>query len=167
MAPLEPLAPGIVPPHEIRLLGQFSVLRNGMATAVPLGHAAQALKVVALFGRISVDELAELLWPGAEPGVGTRRLRNILWRIKSSSGDLLRRYDNFICLEDGVVTDVSVFEEAAGLAFKERQGATLATPSLGRRSGSMAASCSPLTVTPIGRPALARRSPSCACSSST
>ena len=93
-----------------------------MSTAVPLGHAAQALKVVALFGRISVDELAELLWPGAEPGVGTRRLRNILWRIKSSSGDLLRRYDNFICLEDGVVTDVSVFEEAAGRAFKERQG---------------------------------------------
>ncbi len=122
VAPIVPLAPGIVPPHEIRLLGQFSVLRNGMATAVPLGHAAQALKVVALFGRISVDELAELLWPGAEPGVGTRRLRNILWRIKSSSGDLLRRYDNFICLEDGVVTDVSVFEDAAGLAFKERQG---------------------------------------------
>ncbi len=120
--PLEPLAPGIVPPHEIRLLGQFSVLRDGAATAVPLGHAAQALKVVALFGRISVDELAELLWPGAEPGVGTRRLRNILWRIKSSSGDLLRRYDNFICLGDGVVTDVSVFEEAAGRAFKERQG---------------------------------------------
>jgi DNA-binding SARP family transcriptional activator/tetratricopeptide (TPR) repeat protein len=121
-APVVPLAPGIVPPHEIRLLGQFSVLRDGVSTAVPLGHAAQALKVVALFGRISVDELAELLWPGAEPGVGTRRLRNILWRIKSSSGDLLRRYDNFICLEDGVVTDVSVFEEAAGLAFKERQG---------------------------------------------
>ncbi len=118
----EPLAPGIVAPHEIRLLGQFSVLRNGGATAVPLGHAAQALKVVALFGRISVDELAELLWPGAEPGVGTRRLRNILWRIKSSSGDLLRRYDNFICLEDGVVTDVAVFEEAAARAFKERQG---------------------------------------------
>ncbi|HTU38400.1 MAG TPA: BTAD domain-containing putative transcriptional regulator [Acidimicrobiales bacterium] len=123
IAPLEPLAPGIVPPHEIRLLGQFSVLRNGVPTAVPLGHAAQALKVVALFGRISVDELAELLWPGAEPGVGTRRLRNILWRIKSSSGDLLRRYDNFICLEEGVVTDVAVFEEAAGRAFKERQGA--------------------------------------------
>jgi DNA-binding SARP family transcriptional activator len=120
-APLEPLAPGITPPHEIRLLGQFSVLRNGASTAVPLGHAAQALKVVALFGRISVDELAELLWPGAEPGVGTRRLRNILWRIKSSSGDLLRRYDNFICLEEGVVTDVAVFEEAAGRVFKERQ----------------------------------------------
>ncbi len=121
-APLEPLAPGSTAPYEVRLLGQFSVLRNGKATAVPLGHAAQALKVVTLFGRISVDELAELLWPGAEPGVGTRRLRNILWRIKSSSGDLLRRYDNFICLEDGVVTDVAVFEEAAGRAFKERQG---------------------------------------------
>ncbi len=107
------------PLYEIRLLGQFAVSRDGTPAAIPLGHAAQALKVVALFRRISVDELAELLWPGAEPGVGTRRLRNILWRIKSSSGDLLRRYDNFICLEDGVLTDVAVFEEAAGRAFKE------------------------------------------------
>jgi DNA-binding SARP family transcriptional activator len=75
--------------------------------------------VVALFGRISVDELAEVLWPEAEPGVGTRRLRNILWRIKSSSGDVLRRHDNFICLEEGVVTDMAAFEEAATRAFKE------------------------------------------------
>jgi DNA-binding SARP family transcriptional activator len=111
---------GPSPTHEIRLLGQFSVLRNGTPAPVPLGHAAQALKVVALFGQISVDELAELLWPGAEPGVGTRRLRNILWRIKSSSGDLLRRNDNFICLEEGVITDVAVFEQAAGRAFKEQ-----------------------------------------------
>ena len=104
---------------EIRLLGQFSVQRDGTPAAIPLGHAAQALKVVAVFRRIAVDNLAELLWPGAEPGVGTRRLRNILWRIRSSSGDLLRRYDNFICLEDGVVTDMSLFEAAAARAFQE------------------------------------------------
>jgi len=114
-----PASAGQRPAYEIRLLGQFAVSRDGVPADIPLGHAAQALKVVALFRRISVDELAELLWPGAEPGVGTRRLRNILWRIKSSSGDLLRRYDNFICLEDGVVTDVAVFEEAAGRAFNE------------------------------------------------
>ena len=105
--------------YEIRLLGQFSVLRDGTPAAIPLGHAAQALKAVVVFRRISVDNLAELLWPGAEPGVGTRRLRNILWRIKSSSGDLLRRDDNLICLEEGVVTDISLFEEAAARAFKE------------------------------------------------
>jgi DNA-binding SARP family transcriptional activator len=110
---------GLPPSYEIRLLGQFSVVCNGTPAPVPLGHAAQALKVVALFGRISVDELAEVLWPEAEPGVGTRRLRNILWRIKSSSGDVLRRNDNFICLEEGVVTDMAAFEEAATRAFKE------------------------------------------------
>ncbi len=114
---------GPQPSHEIRLLGQFSVLHKGTPAPVPLGHAAQALKVIALFRQISVDELAELLWPGAEPGVGTRRLRNILWRIKSSSGDLLRRHDNFILLEEGVVTDVAVFEQAAGRAFKEQLSA--------------------------------------------
>ncbi len=107
-----------LPAAEIHLLGQFSVSQNGAPAAVPLGHAAQALKIVALFRRISVDELAEVLWPGAGPGVGTRRLRNILWRIKSSSGDLLARRDNFICLEHGVITDVAVFEEAAAKALK-------------------------------------------------
>src|SRR5262249_6685529 len=55
----------------------------------------------------------------AEPGVGARRLRNILWRIKSSSGDVLKRDDSFICLEDGVVTDLERFEDAAALAFAE------------------------------------------------
>ena len=107
-----------VPSAEIHLLGQFSVSRNGAPAAIPLGHAAQALKIVALFRRVSVDELAELLWPGAGPGVRTRRLRNILWRIKSSSGDLLQRRDNFICLENGVVTDVALFEDAAEKALK-------------------------------------------------
>ena len=120
--PLEPLAPGIVPPHEIRLLGQFSVLRDGAATAVPLGHAAQALKVVALFGRISVDELAELLWPGAEPGVGTRRLRTFCGASSRPVATCCAATTTSSAWRDGVVTDVSVFEEAAGRAFKERQG---------------------------------------------
>lgn len=108
-----------LPKTEINLLGEFSVWSDGVPAAIPVGHAAQALKIVALFRRISVDELVEILWPGAEPGVGTRRLRNILWRIKSSSGDILRRSDNFICLEETVVTDVSIFEEAADRAFKD------------------------------------------------
>ncbi len=104
---------------KVRLLGDFSVFYDGEPAVIPLGHAAQALKIIALFRRISVDELAELLWPGAEPGVGARRLRNILWRIKSASGDVVRRSDNLICLEDSVVTDVGAFEDAAALAFEE------------------------------------------------
>ena len=107
------------PAYEVRILGQFSVWRDGVAVTIPPGRAAQAIKVVALFRRISVDELAELLWPDAEPGVGTRRLRNILWRVKASSGDLLRRQDNFIGLEDNVTIDAARFEEMAGRAFRE------------------------------------------------
>lgn len=130
-----------MPSAEVRLLGDFSVSYDGEPAVIPLGHAAQALKIVALFRRISVDELAELLWPGAEPGVGTRRLRNILWRIKSASGDIVRRSDNLICLEDWVVTDVGAFEEAAAQVFEEGladdAASTLARDAISKYGGEL------------------------------
>jgi DNA-binding SARP family transcriptional activator len=140
-APTREARPTGLPSAEVQLLGDFSVSYDGEPAVIPLGHAAQALKIVALFRRISVDALAELLWPDAEPGVGARRLRNILWRIKSSSGDIVRRSDNLICLEDSVVTDVGAFEEAAGLAFDEgrspEEAAALAREAISKYGGEL------------------------------
>jgi DNA-binding SARP family transcriptional activator len=130
-----------LPSVELRLLGDFSVSYEGEPAVIPLGHAAQALKIIALFRRISVDELAELLWPGAEPGVGVRRLRNIHWRIKSACGDIVARSDNVICLEDWVVTDVGAFEEAAAAAFEgtlpAEVASALARDALAKYSGEL------------------------------
>lgn len=130
-----------LPSVELRLLGDFSVSYEGEPAVIPLGHAAQALKIIALFRRISVDELAELLWPGAEPGVGIRRLRNIHWRIKSACGDIVARSDNVICLEDWVVTDVGAFEEAAAAAFEgtlpAEVASALARDALAKYSGEL------------------------------
>jgi DNA-binding SARP family transcriptional activator len=130
-----------LPSVELRLLGDFSVSYEGEPAVIPLGHAAQALKIIALFRHISVDELAELLWPGAEPGVGIRRLRNIHWRIKSACGDIVARSDNLICLEDWVVTDVGAFEEAAAAAFEgalpAEVASALARDALAKYSGEL------------------------------
>ena len=92
---------------EITLLGSFAVRRNGVDLAALPGMTAQGLKVVALNERILAEELAELLWPDSGAGVGVRRLRNVLWRIRANCGDLLLRAENFVLLAPEAVTDVA------------------------------------------------------------
>jgi DNA-binding SARP family transcriptional activator len=106
------------PAWEITLFGGFSVRRLGEPVSLPLSLAAQGLKIVALHEKIPVEELVELLWPDAAPGVGTRRLRNVLWRVRAASGDLLERDDNFIRLAPDAVTDVAQFHQLAERAIR-------------------------------------------------
>ncbi|HUA94455.1 MAG TPA: BTAD domain-containing putative transcriptional regulator, partial [Acidimicrobiales bacterium] len=138
------VAPGMVvtspssrvehPPWEITLLGSFSVRRHGEPVSLPLSLAAQGLKIVALHEKIPVEELVELLWPDAAPGVGTRRLRNVLWRVRAASGDLLERDDNFIRLAPDALTDVAEFrrlgEEALRRDTPAEEAARLARDAL-------------------------------------
>ena len=101
------------PEWELILLGGFEVRHRGRPVALPASLAAQAVKIVGLQQRITVDELVELLWEDAEPGVGARRLRNVLWRIRSSCGELLQRDGNVVRLAPGAVTDVERFRGQA------------------------------------------------------
>ncbi|HEY3844898.1 MAG TPA: BTAD domain-containing putative transcriptional regulator [Acidimicrobiales bacterium] len=101
----------------ISLLGGFTVWRNGVKVAFPQSRAAQTIKILAIRKKVSVDELVELLWPETEPGVGSRRLRNILWRIRTAFGELLEREGSFICLSSSASTDVARFEELASQAL--------------------------------------------------
>jgi DNA-binding SARP family transcriptional activator len=106
----------------ITMLGSFSVRRNGLVVPNPPSLTTQALKIVALRGRVLAEELAELLWPGSAPGIGVRRLRNVLWRIRASCGDVLLRDENFILLAPEVLTDVARMRELAQAA---RDGSTV------------------------------------------
>ncbi len=110
-------APVVVHGWEISLLGDFLVRDRGKPAHLPPSLATQAIKIVALESRISVDELVELLWDDAEPGVGARRLRNVLWRIRSACGELLVREGQFVRLADDAVTDLSRFRELASQAL--------------------------------------------------
>jgi DNA-binding SARP family transcriptional activator len=110
---------------EISLLGAFTIRHKGTLVSLPASLAAQAVKVVTLRPRITVDELIELLWEDAEPGVGARRLRNVLWRIRSACGDLLVREGSFVRLAPGAVSDVSRFRS---LAERALVGADAGTP---------------------------------------
>lgn len=102
----------------IEVLGAFAIRRRGTLIQMPHSLATQALMILSLRRRIPVEELVEILWPDAEPGVGLRRLRNVLWRIRVACGDLLHRDGNFIRLADDVIVDEEVFRQAAATALK-------------------------------------------------
>lgn len=108
---------------EVRLLGGFSVCRDGGPVPLPAGTGAQAVKFVALQGgRVTADQLVEALWPGAEPGRGRIRLRNVLARLRQSA-ELLTRDGDDIALVPGCSVDAVTFleESVAALTGTEEQ----------------------------------------------
>jgi DNA-binding SARP family transcriptional activator len=117
---------------EITVLGRFAVHHRGKEVALPPSLATQAVKIVALQPRITVDELIEHLWEEAEPGVGQRRLRNVLWRIRSACGELLVREGSFLRLAPGATTDLERFRELADQALVGPEAGTPAAVELAR-----------------------------------
>jgi DNA-binding SARP family transcriptional activator len=97
----------------IVLLGGFSITSDGGEVTPPPGMASQLVKMVALHDAVAVDEAVELLWPDAAPGVGRTRLRNVLSRLRSVTGDVVVRHNDQLRLAAGTVTDVAQFEAAA------------------------------------------------------
>jgi len=110
-------APTEHPRWELMLLGTFELWYLGEVVPLPVSLAAQAVKIVALQRRIPVDELVELLWPEAAPGVGSRRLRNVLWRIRAVAGEVLERDGNFIRIASEALVDVVEFQRLAEQAL--------------------------------------------------
>lgn len=119
---------------EVTLLGGFGIRHRGKEVALPASLATQAVKIVALQPRITVDELIEHLWEEAEPGVGARRLRNVLWRIRSACGELLVREGNFLRLAPGATTDVGRFRELADQALVGPEAGTTRAVDLAREA---------------------------------
>ena len=95
---------------KLTLLGDFAIERDGARFDLPQSVSTQALKLLAVRRRVTVDELVDILWPESDNDIGSRRLRNVLWRIRGASGDLVRRDGNLICLAESASTDVEDFE---------------------------------------------------------
>lgn len=101
----------------LTLLGDFVIERDGERFDLPQSVSTQALKFVAVRRRVTVDELVDVLWPESDHEVGARRLRNVLWRIRSACGDLVHRDGSLICLAASAGTDVQEFEHLTSLAL--------------------------------------------------
>ncbi len=103
--------------YVLTLLGGFAMHRSGALIECPQGRPAEVVKIVALRGQVLVEELAELLWPEAPFGTGTRRLRNVLWRVRSLCGDVVVRSGSMLRLAPGACVDVAAFRVLARRAL--------------------------------------------------
>lgn len=99
----------------VQVLGAFAVTGpTGDATpAAGLGARLVRLLAVSAPGGIAVDEAAELLWPDLDSGRGRARLRNVLSRLRATSGELVVRAGDSLRLHPGTTVDLRAFEERA------------------------------------------------------
>ena len=110
----------------VLLLGGFTVL-NGVELVTPApGNPATLVKLLALRGVMTSEQVIDVLWPEADVATGRARLRNLLNRVRTQSGDLIVRSGDALQLAPGVTTDVAQFEAGVTAAFdapaEERAG---------------------------------------------
>lgn len=117
---LAAVAPDLGSPDEygLRLLGGFDIVRGGVVLPPPPGRAGELIAMLALRkGRsMPLEDAIERLWPDAAPGIGRQRLRNVLTRVRSAVGELVRRDRNDVVLAPEVTIDVEQFVTACTVA---------------------------------------------------
>jgi DNA-binding SARP family transcriptional activator len=123
----------------VRLLGAFRVLRDGIDVTPPSGLPSKVVKMIAVRGRLAVEEVIDDLWPDADLATGRARLRNLLNRLQASTGPIVERREDMLVFAGVVEVDLARFEEAAATTFAapvhERGG--LARVALARYTGEL------------------------------
>ncbi len=129
---------------QIRLLGEFEIRRAGRLVEPPPGRPAKAVRAVAAAGgRMHAEELSELLWPRAPADLGRNRMRNLLSRLRSATGELLVRDGELVALPAGSEVDADSFAVDSGAALAARAGGegqraeVLARAALARYGGEL------------------------------
>ncbi|MFN8170089.1 MAG: hypothetical protein U0S36_15095 [Candidatus Nanopelagicales bacterium] len=89
------------------LLGPVRVHRGDVDLTPPPGHATELLALLAVRGATHADAVAAELWPDADGITARRRLRNLLNRLRSASGDVVARdRDDRLLLAPDVAVDL-------------------------------------------------------------
>lgn len=116
-APVSSERPAGGPRWQVQLLGDM-VVSLDRRVVEPRGRAVgRVVKLVALRQPVAVDEVVDVLWPEAPPGVGRQRLNNLLSRLRRVCGDLVIRQGETLRLSPGVEVDVAAFGERAAAAL--------------------------------------------------
>jgi DNA-binding SARP family transcriptional activator len=99
---------------KIQLLGAFNCSIGGVALDLPSIPSA-LIAHLCLTGRaMARRSLEQSLWPGLGAPAASKRMRQVLWRIRSATdGRLLITTDTQICLDDAVTVDWERAEEDA------------------------------------------------------
>jgi len=102
---------------QVQLLGDMVLSLDG-AVFEPHGRAlGQLVKLVALRQPVPVDEVVEVLWPDAPPGIGRQRLNNLLTRLRRVCTGLVVRQGETLRLSPDAEVDVVAFELRAAAAL--------------------------------------------------
>jgi DNA-binding SARP family transcriptional activator len=89
------------------LLGCFLVVVAGDTVFVKEGQAMILVKRLALLRSVGIEQVLEWFWPGENPTVGKRRLRNLLNRVNQQTGGLLVRCNGQLTLSSIFVSDAT------------------------------------------------------------
>lgn len=101
----------------VRLFGEPRMVRaDGTAVAHPSGQAGALLHMVALhpYG-VSVDAVLDAFFPDVPDTTARHRLRQLLSRLRATSGEIVQRHDDRLTLVPAWV-DVPAFTQAADRA---------------------------------------------------
>jgi DNA-binding SARP family transcriptional activator/ATP/maltotriose-dependent transcriptional regulator MalT len=100
-------------PWQVTLLGGFEVRQAGTDVSPPPGHPSTLVKLLALRGTSTVDEVIDLLWDDVDLRAGRARLRNLLNRLRDRSGPLVVRQADTLALSPEAEVDAARFETLA------------------------------------------------------
>ncbi len=103
---------------QLVMLGGFGLRRGAEDCTPSSGNAATLVKLLALRGQMAVEQMIDLMWPEADAATGRSRLRNLLNRVRTQSGDVVERDGESLLLHPDVVVDIHDFEKAAADAFQ-------------------------------------------------
>ena len=115
----------------VDLLGPVRVRHGTVDVTPPPGHPTELLALLALRGAMPAYAVAEQLWADADTTTARRRLRNLLHRLRTASGDVVARdRDDRLVLAPGVEVDLqrlrSAVEAVLAAPGPERAGAARA-----------------------------------------
>lgn len=110
-----PLLAGMDNDVFVSLFGQFRVLRDGQEVDVPGGRPTELIKFLAVRGPVPVEVAINHLWADAPTHIATRRLKNVVNRVRTSLGDgSVDRSNSRIGLGSSVRTDLQLFRTLLG-----------------------------------------------------
>ena len=101
----------------VQVLGGLEIRVDGRVVPVPVGAASTLVAALAVRRTAHLEEMADLLWPDAEPEVGRRRMRNVLSRLRAVADGLVVRRGDRLELGADVVIDDEVMEARAREVF--------------------------------------------------
>lgn len=111
---------------QVTVLGGFRVSRGADDVTPSPGNPATLVKLLAVRGPLAAEQVIDELWPDADTATGRSRLRNLLNRLRSQSGELVVRSGDALSISDRAEVDLARFEQLADDAADVAGAARLA-----------------------------------------